>query len=135
MDKEGFDRWEEARRQRQSERQARRTERSRGRSRERHSERRKARVLHTRVSEDLDEAIRDAADELRVPVSNLVRNVLEDIFEVVEKHKGDAHFHMDIEDDGNWFRVRSDGGVRITDELLDELALLVGPENLSFTRM
>ncbi|MEE2702655.1 MAG: hypothetical protein VX614_01410 [Myxococcota bacterium] len=36
------------------------------------------------MSEDLDEAIRDAADELRVPVSNLVRNVLEDIFEVVE---------------------------------------------------
>ena len=46
--------------------------------------RRKERVLHTRVSERLDETLRRAADELRVPVSNLVRNVLEDAFVVVE---------------------------------------------------
>ncbi len=45
---------------------------------------RKKRVLHTRVSERLDESLRNAAEELRVPVSNLVRNVLEDAFMVVE---------------------------------------------------
>jgi len=41
-------------------------------------------VLHTRVSDELDEALQDAARRLRVPVSNLVRNVLEDVFDVVE---------------------------------------------------
>ena len=41
-------------------------------------------MLHTRVSDELDEALQDAARRLRVPVSNLVRNVLEDVFDVVE---------------------------------------------------
>jgi hypothetical protein len=40
--------------------------------------------LHTRISDDLDEALQDAARRLRLPVSNLVRNVLEDVFDVVE---------------------------------------------------
>jgi len=40
--------------------------------------------LHTRISDDLDEALQDAARRLRVPVSNMVRNVLEDVFDVVE---------------------------------------------------
>ena len=60
---------------------------------------------------------------------------IERIFEVTERHKGDQHFHMDIEDNGDWFRVRSDNGVKIDEALIDDLALLVGPENLSFTRM
>ncbi len=46
--------------------------------------RRKERVMHTRISEDLDAALRRAAEDLRVPVSNLVRNLLEDAFDVVE---------------------------------------------------
>ena len=46
---------------------------------------RKERVLHTRVSEQLSEDIRRAADDLRVPVSNLVRNVLEEAFGAVEQ--------------------------------------------------
>jgi hypothetical protein len=45
---------------------------------------RKEKVLHTRISEKLDEALRRASEELRVPVSNLVRNVLEDVFTVVD---------------------------------------------------
>src|SRR6516164_130734 len=45
---------------------------------------RKERVLHTRISEQLAEDIRRVADDLRVPVSNLVRNVLEETFSVVE---------------------------------------------------
>jgi hypothetical protein len=44
---------------------------------------RKERVLHTRVSEELHDALHRAAEELRVPVSNLVRNVLEDVTRVV----------------------------------------------------
>lgn len=45
---------------------------------------RKERVLHTRVSKQLSEDIRRMAEDLRVPVSNLVRNVLEEAFSVVE---------------------------------------------------
>jgi hypothetical protein len=58
-------------------------ERSR-RRRERRERRRKERILHTRISEDLEEDLRRAAEELRVPVSNLVRNVLEEAVSVVE---------------------------------------------------
>jgi hypothetical protein len=41
-------------------------------------------VLHTRISEELAEDIRRIADDLRVPVSNIVRNVLEEAFSMVE---------------------------------------------------
>jgi len=52
--------------------------------RRRHPGRRKERVLHTRISEPLAEDIRRMAEDLRVPVSNLVRNVLEEAFSVIE---------------------------------------------------
>lgn len=61
--------------------------RRRGRHRRRHSEgrgERKERVIHTRVSEKLSDDIRRLAEDLRVPASNLVRNVLEEVFTVVE---------------------------------------------------
>jgi hypothetical protein len=45
---------------------------------------RKERVLHTRISDQLADDIRRMAEDLRVPVSNLVRNVLEEAFTVVE---------------------------------------------------
>ena len=45
---------------------------------------RKERVLHTRISEQLSSDIRQMAEDLRVPVSNLVRNVLEETFSAVE---------------------------------------------------
>ncbi len=45
---------------------------------------RKEHILHTRISDDLAEDIRRLADDLRVPASNLVRNVLEEAFSVVE---------------------------------------------------
>ena len=48
------------------------------------SSRRKERVLHTRISEDLAEDLRKIAEDLRVPVSNVVRNVLEEAFSMVE---------------------------------------------------
>jgi hypothetical protein len=53
--------------------------------RRREGRRRKERVLHTRISEDLAEDIRRMAEDLRVPVSNIVRNVLEEAFTVVEQ--------------------------------------------------
>ena len=88
MDREEFDHWDEQRRRRRSERETRRSERRTERQAEdtqrQAREGRKAKVLHTRVSEQLDESLRKAANEMRVPVSNLVRNVLEDVFDVVE---------------------------------------------------
>lgn len=74
--------WRRRREERRREREAFREERRR--SREEHRDERKERVLHTRVSDRLAEDIRSVAEELRVPVSNLVRNVLEDVFSVVE---------------------------------------------------
>ena len=52
--------------------------------------RRKERILHTRISEDLAEDLRRVAEDLRVPVSNLVRNVLEEAFSVVETVTGNV---------------------------------------------
>ena len=57
---------------------------SRHRGHQRRRGHRKERVLHTRISEPLAEDIRRMAEDLRVPVSNLVRNVLEEAFAVVE---------------------------------------------------
>jgi hypothetical protein len=54
------------------------------RQRRYHPRHRKDRVLHTRISEELARDIRQMAEDLRVPVSNLVRNVLEETFSVVE---------------------------------------------------
>ena len=56
---------------------------SRRRGHRGHGER-KERVLHTRVSEQLSDDIRKFADDLRVPASNLVRNVLEEVFTMVD---------------------------------------------------
>jgi len=51
---------------------------------------RKEHVLHTRISDSLAEDIRRIADDLRVPTSNLVRNVLEEVFDVVESVSDDV---------------------------------------------
>lgn len=56
---------------------------------------RKERVLHTRISEQLARDIRAIAEDLRVPVSNLVRNVLEEAFDAVERVSGDVSELMD----------------------------------------
>jgi len=54
------------------------------------SRERKERILHTRISDQLAEDIRAIAEDLRVPVSNLVRNVLEETFSAVERVTGDV---------------------------------------------
>lgn len=51
---------------------------------------RKERILHTRISQQLAEDIRAIADDLRVPVSNLVRNVLEEAFSAAERVTDDV---------------------------------------------
>jgi len=51
---------------------------------------RKEKVIHTRVSEGLDEEIRERAARLGVSVSNLVRNVLQHTFGLVEDVVADA---------------------------------------------
>jgi hypothetical protein len=56
---------------------------------------RKERVLHTRISDQLARDIRAIAEDLRVPVSNLVRNVLEEAFDAVERVSGDVSSLMD----------------------------------------
>lgn len=72
----GSNRWE----QKEGER-GRKSQRRRGR---------KERILHTRISEQLSEDIRGIAEELRVPVSNLVRNVLEEAFSAAERVTDDV---------------------------------------------
>ena len=45
---------------------------------------RKDRLVQTRVDEDLDEALREAARKQRTTVSQLIRNVLHDTFQLVD---------------------------------------------------
>lgn len=45
----------------------------------------KERVIHTRIPASLEEQIKRLADSLRVPVSNLVRNMLEDAIDVTRR--------------------------------------------------
>ena len=46
---------------------------------------RQGRWLHTRISEDLEEALKREARRRRLPVSLLVRNVLEGALDLVEE--------------------------------------------------
>jgi DNA polymerase III subunit alpha len=59
---------------------------------------------------------------------------LERVLQIVGRHKGHQHLLLDVDDGSDCFRIRADEGVKVGDELLDELALLVGPEHISFTR-
>ena len=84
-----------------------------------------------------------AAEVVRREVAGLVLHLrgplatdanLERIHAVVLRHKGSQHLLLDVEDGTDCYRVRADEGVKVCDELLDEIAVLVGPENMSFTR-
>jgi hypothetical protein len=80
-----WDKFEERHKEREQRRRERSSRRARHRARRRHGhDDPKERVLHTRISEQLSDDIRTVAEDLRVPVSNLVRNVLEEAFSVVE---------------------------------------------------
>jgi hypothetical protein len=68
---------------------------------------RKERVLHTRISEQLSDDIRRLAEDMRVPVSNLVRNVLEEVFTTVESVSGDVgDFFEEVLDEAEGVRER-----------------------------
>lgn len=49
---------------------------------------RKERVLHTRIPAVLEQELKRFADNLRVPVSNLVRTILEDAIAVADRASG-----------------------------------------------
>ncbi len=57
---------------------------------QRNKDKKKQRVLHTRVSEELDEELREKAAGLGVSVSNLVRNILLNTVEMVEDLVADS---------------------------------------------
>jgi DNA polymerase-3 subunit alpha len=89
------------------------------------------------------EQLEPAAAVVRREVAGLVLHLrghlcgeatLARIGEVCDRHRGQQHLHFDVEEGDTVHRLRSDCSIRITDELLDEIALTVGPENMSFTR-
>jgi hypothetical protein len=51
---------------------------------------RKEKVIHTRIPAALEEQIKRLADHLRVPVSNVVRNMLEDAIEAAKRMRDRA---------------------------------------------
>jgi DNA polymerase-3 subunit alpha len=57
------------------------------------------------------------------------------VIAIADKHSGNHQLNLDVEDGGDCFRIRADSGVAISDELIDSFAVLVGPDNMSFTRM
>jgi len=64
-------------------------------------------VIHTRVSDELADDIRRLAEDLRVPASNLVRNVLEEVFTVVETVSEDVgELFEDVIDEAEGARDR-----------------------------
>ncbi|HXK23909.1 MAG TPA: hypothetical protein VMS55_14650 [Myxococcota bacterium] len=80
---------------------------------ERGERRRKERILHTRISEDLADDLRRVAEDLRVPVSNLVRNVLEEAFSVVESVTGNVgELIEEVMDEAEAVRARLRGRQR-----------------------
>lgn len=64
--------------------------RGRKRLRKKFAEKRKDKVLHTRVPEELEDALQKKAVAMRIPVSNLIRNILEDAFQFVENVVADG---------------------------------------------
>ncbi len=84
-----------------------------------------------------------AAEVVRREVSGIVLHLrgalatdehLDRLAATLARHRGQQHLHLDIDDGTACYRVRADEGVRVSDALLDDLATLVGPDNMSFTR-
>lgn len=51
---------------------------------------RKDRIIQTRVPKDLESTLKEAAEQQRVSVSHLIRNVLEDTFQLVDSIVNDS---------------------------------------------
>jgi hypothetical protein len=54
----------------------------------------KERILHTRIPVALEDQIKRLADRLRVPVSNLVRNMLEDAIDMTKRVRDRMDGHV-----------------------------------------
>jgi len=87
--------------------------------------------------------IEPATEVVRREVAGLVLHLqgslatetqLDRIADVCDRHRGQQHLHLDIAEGDDCLRVRCDNGIRVTDELLDDLAPLIGADNMSFTR-
>ncbi len=63
-------------------------------------------------------------------------DVLDQIAEITSAHDGNQHLLLEVKEGDQTFRVRADSrySVTVDDDLIDDLAEAVGPENLSFTR-
>ncbi len=72
---------------------------------------RQERVIHTRVSERLEQELKDRAASLGVSVSNLVRNVLDNAFDLVEDVLADSARVAGSATSG-WRAVKSRGASR-----------------------
>ncbi len=59
---------------------------------------------------------------------------LQRIADICSRHRGNQTLHFDVEEGGHVHRIRSDTSIHVTDALLDEFALTIGPANMSFTR-
>ena len=73
---------------------------------------------------------------IRLPAAMAAERVLEGIADAAARSRGDHRLLFEVEENGCSHLVRADSrySVRIGDELIDDLATLVGPENLLFTR-
>ncbi len=89
------------------------------------------------------EEIEPAKEVVRREVAGLVllltgrmttEGSLQRIADICSRHRGNQTLHFDVEEGGHVHRIRSDLSIHVTDALLDEFALTIGPANMSFTR-
>ncbi len=73
---------------------------------------------------------------VRLSAAHLHDRTLEGLAELAERSHGEQRLEIEVADGDSTWRIRTDRrfALRVCDEVLDELALLVGPENLMFTR-
>jgi len=73
---------------------------------------------------------------VRLPAALAADRVLDGLAEAVQRSRGSHRLLLEVEENGATHVVRADQrfSVRIDDALIDDLAILVGPENLSFRR-
>ena len=98
--------------------------------------RRKDRVLNTRIPEDLDRELREQAERLDVPVSQLVRGVLERTVNLLGNLSGNVeHLVNDVVLDVNDFKRIAEEGSGATNGLARELsAAVVGWQAIKVNR-
>lgn len=74
---------------------------------------RKDKLIQTRVGDELDETLREAAKRERVSVSQLIRNVLEDTFDLVDNVVSEAtHLGRTVKRDAQRIAASARGAKR-----------------------